>query len=567
LLTRAHISMLLILFLACTRGLTAQTFELQGGSSSQIDANGGSIAVTTGKYQGWVGGGEIQGHFRMGAYAQTNLAPNIALAAGDDAASLTLPTDIFTGGQYILTRGAGALAKLNDGKDSLYVFGGTTSFGYGTGFFRAAESDQPIGLFYVDHTVDKKLRFFSRNAFSGKQTSIDGIEWKPSQTATLALAGGLGHGSPYFASSLSQTWEKVDLKAAFARSGDQFRRLALSSPSISEVDGANAAVTYHPWSRLGLTAAHNHYVTFDSEPNTLLAATTNQAGATLAVEKLNLGSAIYQTSFLGHTAQAYSFFGSRPLRSWLTTTVTALRNQRWDGGADTMLVADVREKIHPRITLSEFITRASGSTTVTFGGQFYTNPVRLNIDYQNLYVPFDLNHPFHQALSLNATVKVWGGSELTLGTFADPTGKVQYTFSVHRFLYRGSAPKLLHSTQDWSMGKYVVRGRVLDQDGKPVRGAAVYIGDQAAYSDVNGRFFVRFDKAKPETVRVAPDEFTAPGFWDTVSQPLTVVPSIDGQDHEIEIHVRQLVGNEAVEKLRGIKTVISQTASTAGGTR
>lgn len=566
-LTRAHISMLLVFALMCTCDLRAQTFELQGGSSSQIDANGGSIAVTTGKYQGWMGGGEIQGHFRMGAYAQTNLAPNFTLAAGDDAANLTLPTDIFTGGQYILTRGAGALAKTNDGKDSFYVFGGTTSFGYGTGFFRAAEADQPIGLFYVDHTVDDKLGFFSRNAFSGKQTSINGLQWKPSQTSTLALAAGIGDGSPYLASSVSQTWAKVDLKAAFARSGDQFRRLALSAPSISEVDGANASVTYHPWSRLGLTAAHNHYITLDSEPNTSLTATTNQAGATLAVEKLNIGTSIYQTSFLGHTAQAYSFFGTRPISSWITTTVTALRNQRWDGGADTMLVGDVREKIHPRITLSEFITRASGSTTVTFGGQFYTNPVRVSIDYQNLYVPFDLNHPFHQALSLNATVKVWGASELTLGTFADPAGKVQYTFSVHRFLYRGSAPKPLHSTEDWSMGKYLVRGRVVDQDGKAVRGAAVYIGDKAAYSDVNGRFFVRFDRGKPEPVRVAPDEFTAPGFWDTVSQPLTVVPSLDGQGNEIEIHVRQLVGSEAVEKLRGMQTVVSEPSAPTGGTR
>jgi hypothetical protein len=157
--------------------LWGQTFELQGGSSTQIDANGGSIGVTAGKYQGWLGAGEIQRHFRMGAYGQTTLTPNLSLAAGDDATNLTLPTDIFTGGQSILTRGAGALVKLNNGKDSIYLFGGTTIFGYGTGFFRAAEADQPIGLAYFDHEVTKQLRLFSRNAFSAKQTSINGLEW------------------------------------------------------------------------------------------------------------------------------------------------------------------------------------------------------------------------------------------------------------------------------------------------------------------------------------------------------------------------------------------------------
>jgi hypothetical protein len=557
------------LFLAlaiCDPGVQAQTFQLQGGTSTQIDANGGSIGVTSRRYQGWIGAGEIQGHFRMGAYAQTNLTPNFAVAAGDDAANLTLPTDIFTGGQYILTRGAGALLKLNGGKDSLYVFGGTSSLGYGTGFFRAAEADQAIGLIYVNHEVTKQLRLFSRNAFSGKRTSINGLEWKPFRATSVALAGGLGGGSPYFASSLSQTWSKVDLKAAYSGSGEQFQRLALSAPSVSEVDSANAAVTYHPWTFLGLTAAHNHYVTFDTEQDTSLSATTNQAGAMLTVEKFNLGSSIYQTSFSRHTANAYSFFGSRPVVRWLTTTITGLRSQRWDGGTDTMLVADVQEKLHPRLSLSEFVTRASGSTNVTFGGDFYTNPVQLSVGYQTIYVPFDPNRPFHQALSLNATVKSFGATEFVIGTYADPQGKVQYTFSMNRFLYRGTAPKSVQSTEEWSMGKFVVRGRVLDEQGKPVRGAGVYVGDHAVYSDIEGRFFVRFDKSKAQPVRVAPDEFTAPGFWEVISQPSTVVPTLDGLGNEIEIHVRQLVGMKAMEKLREVQKLTSKTGTPAGGT-
>ena len=232
-----------------------------------------------------------------------------------------------------------------------------------------------------------------------------------------------------------------------------------------------------------------------------------------------------------------------------------------------MLLADVEEKLHPRLTVSEFITRASGSTNVTFGGQFYTNPVRLSVDYQSLYVPFDPDHPFHQALSLNAVVKVFGGSELTVGTFADPRGKVQYTFSIHRFLYRGSTAKSAEPAEDWSMAKFVVRGRVLDDKGEPVRGAAVYIGTRAAYSDINGRFFVRFDKAKAEPVRAAPDEFTAPGFWEVVSQPSTVVPQLDGQGSEVEIRVRQLVGDEAMQKLRESQGLTSQMGTPAGGTR
>ena len=551
-MSRRHSISAIVLMMALpfvATNLLGQTIELQGGTSSLIGASGGSVGVTAGKYQGWLGVGEIQGHFRMGAYGETSLTPNIALAAGDDAASLTLPTDLFTGGQFILTRGAGAILKLNEGKDKVYLFGGTTSFGYGTGFFRAAQSDQAIGLLYFDHEVTTKLHLFSRNAFSGKQTAISGLEWKPYEKTRLALAGGIGGGSPYVASSFSQTSSKFDLKAAFSQSGDGFRRMAQSSPTISEVDGANASVTYRPWNFFGLTTSHNRYITFDSTQGRSLTASTNQGSATLAVAQFGMGGSVYQTSISGHTAQAYSLFASRLIQRWLTTSVTAFRSERWGGGSDTMVVMNLREKIHPRLAISQFITRADGSTTATFGGEFYTNPLRVSVDYQNLYVPFDLNHPFRQALSLSVTTKIVRGSELTVSTFADPTGKLRYTFSMNRYLYRGASAKSMDVAEHWEMGKYLVRGRVVDEEGTPVRGATIYVGNHIVYTDVDGRFFVRFDKPKPEPLHAEPDEFTAPGFWRVLSAPSTVQPQLEGQGAEIEIRVKQLVGDQALERL------------------
>lgn len=526
-----------------------QTFELQGGTSSQISATGASIGVTGPNYQGSVGIGDIQGHLRLGAYGQTWITKNVALAAGDDTTSMTLPTDIFTGGQYILTRGAGVLLGREQSRNKLYLFGGTTALGYGAGFFQAAEADTEIGLLYFDHQFSQKLHFFSRTAFSTKQTSISGLEWKPSKATTAAFATGVGSGQPYFASSVSGMWPKLELKAAYSDSGEQFRRLALTTPAVSEIDGANAAITYRPWSFIALTTSHNRYVTYDFDHGTSSTAVTDQGTANFSAARFGFGGSVYETSVLGQSARAYSFFASRPVQQWLSATVTAFRSDRWGGGTDSMFIVNVREKVHPRVSLSQFVTRADGSTNVTFGGELYTNPLRLSLDYQNIYVPFNLNQPFQQALSLNATAHVFGGTELTLGTFVDPFGKLRYTISISRYLYHNAGPKPGELASQWSMGKYLVRGRVVDDKGNPVSGAAVSIGGRFALTDVNGRFFIRFDKQKPEPVRVLPDEFTAPGFWKVLSAPATITPLPEGQGTEIEIRVHQLTGNEAKQKL------------------
>ena len=507
------------------------------------------MAISGSNHQGWVGVGEIQGHLRLGAYGQARITPNFSVATGDDAASMTLPTDIFTGGQYILTRGVGVLLGGEGSKNRIYAFGGSTSLGYGAGFFRAAVADQEIGLLYFDRKLSERFRFFSRNAFGGKQTSIHGLEWKVSKAISTAAAAGEGSGKPYFAGSFAGAWTKFDVKAALSESAEQFRRLAVPSSSVSEISGANGSITYRPWSSVSLSASHNRYVTFDFDRGISLTATTDQGSANFSLAQFGLGGSVYETSVSGHSSQAYSLFASRPVGRWLNTTVTTFRSERPGGGADTMVVANASEKVHPRVTLSQFVTRANGATNVTFGGQLYTNPLRVSLDYQNVYVPYDFNQPFRQALSLNATVRAFGGTELTLGTFVDPLGKLRYTISINRYLYRNGRTTRAESAAQWSMSKYLVRGRVVDEHGNVVEGAAVSVGGHFAYTNSEGRFFVRMAKQKLEPFRVLPDDFTAPGFWKVLSAPDTAMPMPEEGGTEIEIRVKQLSGEEALRRL------------------
>jgi len=67
---------------------------------------------------------------------------------------------------------------------------------------------------------------------------------------TFAMAGGMGVGQLYMASSLSLSRPKFDLKTAYIESSTQFRRTNVAVPLTSEPDRDNTLFTLRPtkWS-------------------------------------------------------------------------------------------------------------------------------------------------------------------------------------------------------------------------------------------------------------------------------------------------------------------------------
>src|ERR1700690_2421409 len=150
---------------------TAQVFKVQGGTSTLLNAEGGSVEFKAPNYDGSVGLGFFDGHFEYGAEAR-RLFHGYTLLAGDDSVPFTLPTDVFDSSHYFSARGIGAVRK--DAVGSLYVFTGATSTWLGTGFFNAAKSDDPVGIFFYERNLTSRLRFFSRDIVSNRQTALQG---------------------------------------------------------------------------------------------------------------------------------------------------------------------------------------------------------------------------------------------------------------------------------------------------------------------------------------------------------------------------------------------------------
>lgn len=139
---------------------------------------------------------------------------------------------------------------------------------------------------------------------------------------------------------------------------------------------------------------------------------------------------------------------------------------------------------------------------------------------------------------LNLRLQPFGNYQFNAGTYIAPDGKVKYTLSASTFLY-GAALGVGAPAADIILPKYVILGRVADEEGRPLRGVALRIDGEVAYTDSQGQFFVRKRKARSYTVAVLLDEFLVPGRFEVVSAPATAAAAPEDKASRVSITLRR----------------------------
>jgi hypothetical protein len=137
----AQSALWLVCLVALACSATAQLIKVEAGVSDMVPSQGGSISFQGRDSQGYIGAGELDGAFRLGAYAKTNF-DSYQFTAGDQYLAFQLPTDIFGGGQYVTTRGLGVTLPVNA---KVFVFGGVNTLAAGTPLFRPFRTKRPWG--------------------------------------------------------------------------------------------------------------------------------------------------------------------------------------------------------------------------------------------------------------------------------------------------------------------------------------------------------------------------------------------------------------------------------------
>jgi hypothetical protein len=530
---------LIVLAMLLAGSAGAQVFRVQGGTSTLLNAEGGSVEFKAPNYDGSVGLGFFNGHFQYGAETRY-LFHGYTVLAGDDSVPFTLPTDVFDSSHYFSARGVGVTRKDKAGDSAFYAYAGSTSTWLGTGFFNAAKSDDPVGIFFYQRKLSQRLTFFSRDILSHRQTLLQGVEYRANKWLTTSLTGGIGANQRYFASSLDAETHNLAFKASYVVTGDMFRRVTVISPLSSEVNKGNVQMLYRPNEFVSITTAHENILEPLTPGGPMQQASVNQFSGDFHIEKFYFGTGLFRSNASGRSTQGTNLYVGRRIGQRLEVNTNYFRSKpqatsSTPSQTTTVLSGTVRGNFSSRFSLLQLISRTSGQTTFAFGGDFTSNRLLLRADYQNIYLPFRPDRPFQQALALNVAFRVSGPLQLTAASNVAPDGHLRYSFGASTYLYRFRGMAMAANSDSFSIAKYVVQGFVNDDRGLPVEGAALHIGKEIVYTDSSGRFQVRFSKRGPFPLSVAPDEFLNNGVYAVVSVPAQV--TAENEDHASDVQV------------------------------
>ncbi len=524
---------LVLLVLTSAPIAPAQVFKVQGGSSTMVDANGASVDFLAPNYQGTFGIGMFEGQFGVGGSVRTKYR-DYTLIGGDDSIPFNLPTDLFDSSHYFMARGIGISRTTDQG--SYFFMAGTTSLGFGAGFFQIAQSQNGLGLLFFEHRLNHNLRLFSRNIMAGQKTSLQGLTWDPKKWLTASVTGGVGSNQPYAATGVDLHTPTFAVKASYVDTGSDFRRITIISPLSSEVNRENVEVAYQPSHAFSISASHHNLL----EPLTLnapfSAASVDEVVSNFNLARVFFGAGLFSSEYSGRNTMGTNFYAGRPIGSHLELTGNYFQSHSQLGGTTSVISGTIREIVSQRFSLLQVVSRSNGQSLISYGGQFLANRFKIDADYQNVYLPFRPDRPFEQALALNASVRVVGAFQLIAGTNVAPDGSLRYTFGASTFLYREKG--LSWRSRDaasYSFPKYIVEGIVRDDKGSPLEGVAIHVGNELTYTDDSGHFEVRFRKRSPIPLRVAMDEFLIPGNFEIVHAPTIVQP--DAEDHPVALTI------------------------------
>lgn len=532
-------------------GAHAQVFRVQGGESTLLNAQGGSVEFKAPDYDGSVGIGYYNDRIQFGGNTRYKFH-GYTLLGGDENIPFTLPTDIFDASHYFNARGAGITRKFDDSR--FYAFAGTTSSWLGTSFFNAATSDRPAGIFFYERKLNSDVTLFSREIASNTQTALEGVEWEPRKWLKSALTGGIGSNQGYFASSLDAETQKVAFKASYVLTGDRFQRVTVISPFASEVNKGNVQMLYKPNEYMSIITGHENILEPLTIGGAMQEASVNQFSTDFHVRRFYFGTGLFSSNASGRKTSGENLYAGCRIGQHIDVNGNYFSSKPQAQGTTpaektSVVSGTIRENFSSRFSLLQLISHTAGQTTYAFGGNFTGNRFQFQADYLNVYLPFRPDRPFEQALSLNVMVRVKGPLQVMAVSNVAPDGHLRYSFGASTYLYRlsGMAGSALPQ-ETFSMAKYVVHGFVKDDLGNPVEGAAVHVGKEVAYSDSTGHFEIRMSKRGPHALAVAPDEFLTNLSYEVVSAPAQVRADVDEAAQEIEIVVRQKVKLQPVAR-------------------
>ena len=519
--------------------------EVQGGGSSLTGGYGAAANFWRDGTEGWVGLGYLDG-LRLGAFFRKAIGKD-TLRVGNDALVVRYPTDVFGSGTNLLVQGA-SYAR-TQGRTSFVAFGGASSEGLAAPSFLAARAQEPMGALFIEHRASAVLHFTTSAIFGQSQTIVPGVSWRATPDVTTALVAGVGAGRPYAAASVVARSGRIGIKASYVFNPDRFRRADVPAPLQTDVDRENIELTYQISPDFSIGVSRQHFVQDSADiavPNRAWGNSVFLGGRT---GDIRISAGLYD-SHADSVRNLSTFVGAgRQVTSWLDAELFVLQSRPQGQPVTTTPVLNLRQRVSPKVGLMQQITLNQGRPRLLLGGSLLTPIGEFALDYAIVHQPFQPFNPFRSALNLTARLQL-GRYSTSFGTFVQPDGSVDYAASGSTFLYMGEIGGVQpQRIGGGSIARYVVRGRVLDEAGQPVEGAAVDFDGEAAFTNSNGEFLLRTSRPRRLHPKVLLDDFLLPGRWTVQAVPADVMAQPEDRAQAIEIRLAHAVSSSAVPPL------------------
>jgi hypothetical protein len=523
----------------------AQVYEINGGNSSLYQAGGGSLSVHAQGYDAAVGAGIIGGHFTYGGNVRRQIGDSLVIA-GDNELDMLFPTDVFSASHYLYARGMGVKTKIN-GFD-ITAFGGTTSSLYETPLFEGAGSGDGMGFVSLHQTMSPKWQIWTDALYSDRRmTDLIAVQWAPAHNFRLAATGGVGANEPYGAVSINLSRKYVDVLGSYISAGPDFRRVVVSSPIQAEPDKGNILVTVRPARFMTLSGGAQSYQVPDLTTHTNIASGVRNASATLRVAGAIVSGTAYDSSALGETTHAAALTASREVTRRVNVMTSYMCSKPQSSSSTSSFFSTITETLNQHISVNENVSTSNGQTSLHYGGSLLTNFLTVSAGYETFYIPVHTSSPFQQSLMLDLGIHLFGRATLHGATFVGPTGQTLYTATATAIAVRGQSSR--PSDNVIAMGQSILRMQVVDDDNKPVEGAALLIDTRPVFTGPDGVFEMHERKRHVHSLKVLTDQFLDGGEWEVKSMPQAVSSNPQEGDPGVVVVVHRIpVARAPVEK-------------------
>jgi hypothetical protein len=305
------------------------------------------------------------------------------------------------------------------------------------------------------------------------------------------------------------------------------------------MDRENLAITYELTPEFSVGVGRQNFVQDSADAVAPVRATGNNVFAGGRIRDFRISAGLYDSRSQGAANLSSYYALGRELTRWLDVELFVLQSRPESQPTITTPIANLKWRLSPHVSLSQQISFHERRPTVLFGANLITSVAEIGVDYQIVHQPFKPLSPFRSALNLTARLQL-GSYSTSVGTYVRPDGAVDYSASGSTFLYMGS----FDGAQRQPIGgrgrisQYVIRGKVVDQAGNPVEGAAVDLSGQLVFTNSSGEFLFRAARPNRYALTILPAEFLLPGVWEVVSAPAEVTASPEARAIPVEIILR-----------------------------